>query len=589
MQGKKVILFVALYLVYVVAYGNILLKGRFLWDDKPLILESPVLQGRAAVQEVFAQELYPESGTNYYRPFLVLSFLADYTLFGFKPQGFHATNILLHGLVAFLFFLFCRLLTGNFFLSFAGMAVFLLHPLHAQAVSYISGRADSLCSFFILSSLYSYVVFLKEGQKSYAAAVLLFIFSLFVKEMAVVLPLAILAVDIFYASPPGRFRRLLPFFLAAFVYAVLRMSILNFSAGNPFLAKEGFGFSEVAFTARVSLASKALALYIGAFFAPFDLHMERLIAFERIRLHDAAGILLFLWAAFFALRPSLRDRTFVRLSAFFGGWFLIWFLPQSAFVFPGIMAEHFFYLPSMSFCFLLGSCAEMMRQRGRPAFIFLAGLAAYFGGMSYANNVYWMDELYFFKRTTELSPRSLRARDSLASLYVAAGRWEEALAEYKKILDPDGELKGERDFTIFADAVLERGVKGWDKKERMARAAAFHNLGFIFEKKGGPQKALKAYQCAIALNPALSEAHNNLGLLFEARGQSGEAETSYKRALAADPRFLAAYNNLARLYAGQGRMEDAVSLWHAALHIEPDYEIARSNIRLAEELSRERK
>lgn len=589
MQGKKTFFFIALYLIYLAAYGNVALRGRFLWDDKPLILESPYLQGKAPVRDIFAQELYPLSRTNYYRPLLLLSFLADHALFGFNPRGFHATNILLHGLTAFLFFLFCRALTCVFFCSFVATAIFLLHPIHVQVVSYISGRADSLCSLLIFSSLCSYLIFLKDGKKTYAAAVLFFILSLFVKEMAVVLPLAVFALDVFCGSPSGRVRRLLPFFLAAFVYAVLRMSVLNFSVGNPFLAKEGFGFSETALVLRACLYFKTLALYIGAFFVPFDLHMERLIAFEHIRLHDAAGILFFLWAAVFALRHSLRGKTFVRVSALFAGWFLIWLLPQSAFVFPGIMAEHFLYLPSMSLCFLLGFCADVLRRRCAAGPIFLAGLAFYFGAMTYLNNFYWLDELVFFKRTLELSPRAVRARDSLASLYVAADRLGEALAEYKTILDPDDELKKEQDFGIFADAILERTGESRDKKEMIAKAAAFHNSGVIYEKMGEALKAFKAYQCAITLNPELSEAYSNLGLLFEVRGQSREAEAAYRRVMAADPGFLAAYNNLARLYARQGRMEEALSLWYAALRINPGYDIARKNIQIVEELHRERK
>ena len=43
-------------------------------------------------------------------------------------------------------------------------------------------------------------------------------------------------------------------------------------------------------------------------------------------------------------------------------------------------------------------------------------------------------------------------------------------------------------------------------------------LGQLFEEKGMPPRALKAYQKAIALNPKHAEAHCKIGDIFQEQG-----------------------------------------------------------------------
>jgi hypothetical protein len=87
------------------------LQGEFIWDDKDLILKhSGYLNDWKNIFSVFTKPFFGE--TPYYRPFLILSFILDYQLWGPQPFGFHYTNVVLHItnaiMVYMLTFLFCR-------------------------------------------------------------------------------------------------------------------------------------------------------------------------------------------------------------------------------------------------------------------------------------------------------------------------------------------------------------------------------------------------------------------------------------------------------------------------------------------------
>jgi hypothetical protein len=89
--------------------------------------------------------------------------MLDYWLWRGDPVGYHLTNILLHsGSGVLLFELLRQVLPGmlgsasrmgpraNNLVAGTLALIWTVHPVHNAAVAYISGRADSLASFFAL-------------------------------------------------------------------------------------------------------------------------------------------------------------------------------------------------------------------------------------------------------------------------------------------------------------------------------------------------------------------------------------------------------------------------------------------------------
>src|ERR1019366_3950272 len=84
--------------------------------------------------------------------------------------------------------------------SVIGAAVFLIHPLQTESVSYIAGRSESLAALFVLLA---YVVFLYRRQEAIswletAVVITLFAFGVSTKENAVCLVGMLVLTDVYW-------------------------------------------------------------------------------------------------------------------------------------------------------------------------------------------------------------------------------------------------------------------------------------------------------------------------------------------------------------------------------------------------------
>jgi hypothetical protein len=226
-----------------VAFENIL-NSWFLSDDFAQI--GKVLHGDLSV-------VWGQAQGGFFRPLFILSYLIDAKLWGARPFGFHLTNVVFHSLNAFLTFLLSLRVFEDLKVS-AGTkstialgagALFLLHPSHTEAVSWISGRADVFATFFCLASLLFYLGYAQRRSGSrLTLSLFCFTAALLAKESAVCLPLLVIALGIF--NGPARldrktFCRQLPVFALYFsilgVFVAVRYVFIGSLVG-------GYGVSQ---------------------------------------------------------------------------------------------------------------------------------------------------------------------------------------------------------------------------------------------------------------------------------------------------------------------------------------------------------
>jgi tetratricopeptide (TPR) repeat protein len=102
-----------------------------------------------------------------------------------------------------------------------------------------------------------------------------------------------------------------------------------------------------------------------------------------------------------------------------------------------------------------------------------------------------------------------------------------------------------------------------------------HNLeGLSDPKNADPSGAMRNYQRAVALNPALEPAYVNLGEVLEDFYLYDEAATQYRQAIVADRRDAIPYNNLARVLLTQGKALTALRIAEDGLAEHPDRDTA---------------
>jgi tetratricopeptide (TPR) repeat protein len=108
-------------------------------------------------------------------------------------------------------------------------------------------------------------------------------------------------------------------------------------------------------------------------------------------------------------------------------------------------------------------------------------------------------------------------------------------------------------------------------------------------EEDSPEEARRAYEEAIRINPALTDAHINLGLLHHDLGQFVEAERCYRRALEFQPSLALAHFNLGVVLEDRGKKSAALKAYQEALKHAPDFLEAHCNLaQLYEKLGRKR-
>lgn len=194
---------VSLLLLAFIAYYSIL-NSYFLSDD--FVQIGKVLEGDWSTA-------WGREHGGFFRPLFILSYIIDSRLWGARPTGYHLTNVLLHGLNSYLVYgLALSLLRPQKLaedsarrIGLAAGLLFLLHPSHTEAVSWISGRADLLATLFSLAALLSYISYLGRRRGVYLLLSLFsFALALLSKESAASLPFILFAVGFYFAATPER-------------------------------------------------------------------------------------------------------------------------------------------------------------------------------------------------------------------------------------------------------------------------------------------------------------------------------------------------------------------------------------------------
>ena len=534
----------AIVLAGLLAYANTV-DHDFVWDDASSILLHRHVQDPAQFTQLFLedQHAFGRGEGNHYRPLTAASFMLDFALAHGRPEGDPETWGI-PDVEAFLFqvsSVLWHILAGVFLLGILTRAraplairwlvplLWVAHPLHTQAVAYISGRADPLAATFMFAAVFLYLQQGGAGRKTAAwtGTLLLGAAALLSRESAAILPVLLLLFAITRPhlqhaetpaeewpvpeTPPLRWNHFLPPLVAGagvVVYGVLRVTVLAFAP-----VTEG---PITPFTQRVVEAFQAFALYIRLLFAPTGLHMERTL--DGVPAWVAViGVVLFLGCCFF-LVYCLRGGH--RRAATGMAWFLLTWLPISGF-FPlnAPMAEHWMYVPMAGFWWAIAELIWAKLPSGRApqtAFAAAAGaLALAFLALTADRNQDWRDNETLYRTTLEHNPDSIRVHFNLAVTYEdlldnpagARRHFEQVLALYES-----QEAEEETETRFFGD-----------------RLEAHLSLGHLYLEEDRYQEAIDHFLVLLQIEPEgrygamAGEAAFGIGRALLAAGQTGEA------------------------------------------------------------------
>ena len=577
----------ALFLVVGLVYSNSL-NSSFHYDDAHSILNNPHIRSLHNVGEFFfdSATFSSEPSMAMYRPFLQSTYAINYALGGYDAYGYHLVNVMLHALCTGAVYTLLRIVSGSAVVGLVGGTLFGLHPVHTQAVNYISSRSELLSALGVLSSFC-----LIAGRRSLIAAGGAHWLALMSKSTAVTL-VPLVALFQWYRPSPGWWKRLVPFACLSIAYIAI-------------IALDGFLPRSIAqevrpYTTQIYTQLTAIPYYLKLLAMPVSLAVEH--EFHLVNELSDAAVLFSLGlvsSMVFGVARFARRNTWLGFGT---GWFLAglgltFLVPLNV-----LVNEHRLYLPSVGLLFVLAAARAPYREiwktsqvrsdtRWRPVLIWPAfcGMGLLFAILTLQRNRVWQDELTLWQDAVSKAPNMFRAQSNLALALHNSGDLLGAQVAYERAvsLNPSYSKTWNNVGTLYESLGMdERAETAFQMalKLRPDLSGALSNLGKFHLRSGKIAQAEQYLRRAVTVNPQNVEARVNLGRLWQQTGSNAKAEAEYNEALRLDPAFASAYNNLGLLYAETDRPGEALKALRRAVELAPDDRSARINLRL-EELS----
>jgi protein O-mannosyl-transferase len=549
--GKRRLLAGALLSVVTVAVFAGALSNGFVYDDGPQILQNPFVQNPQLWKRIFTGSVwsFQGAGTNFYRPLQFVCYWILYRVGGPNPALFHLLNLLLYAATAWLVYRLGRELLGNEFVALTGAALWALHPVHVEAVAWISALPEVGCGFF---TLLAFMLFLRAERNSsrrfryHALAVLAFFMALFFKEMALSFPFLLLAYWFFLGKPEGWFHRALrwlPYAGAAVVYGVIRHAALGYFSETSHFWK----ISRRVISAAAGLLGQDTRILIW----PAHLNVFRVFYLGPSLRSPWPWITLLVVLGSFWLRKREPHLAFLIV------WWPVALLPVldiRQLSFPRL-ADRFLYFPSMGVCLALSFLMLAWLPRGLPRvkWVPAAGLGLVmllYATLSMRAIPHWRDNDTLMNYSLKQSPNApLLHMERGVVLEYEHGDLEGALKEYETAR----RLNQQSSWPL-----------GLDHDYYLA-------LGRIALRRGRRKEAIADFQKVLRVAPNSWQARDALGAVYFPEGDYAQAAEYFAESVKLDPQDLGALFYLGTCWMKLGKYQEAAREFHAAREVDPGY------------------
>ncbi len=552
-------------------YGHTL-DVPFYMDDFSSIQENPLIYNWQGVDALW--QYAPARIVGY------LSFALNYALHQFNTAGFHVVNIWLHCLVGMaLYALLAGLLRTPhvrkavethpllLWLPLVATLLFVLHPLHIQAVTYIVQRLAALAALFYIAAMAAFVqARLAQGRTRWlwaVACVLLGGLGLLTKQNTVTLPLALLLLEALFFSE-NRQRLLLltgGVFLGLFGLWVLLAYGFQY---HPFSldAMQAATRETTTISREDYLATQMTVIwtYIRLFFLPIGLHIDYdlvpLTGFANVTVLKALlahlGIVgLALWSA--------RRHPLLAFALLF--YYLAHSVESSVIPIRDVIFEHRTYLPDLGLVLLSAWFVLLIVPLWLHCYAILALLLLTFSVQSYATwqrNQLWRDPIALWRDNVQQAPNNPRGWSILGKHYLQAQRPLEGIDALQRSMRLQ-KASGKNSINTIDVINLIVGLKLLKRYEEALELT--HNV-----MEHPMQPMLKAKFLI------------NQGNIYFEMQRLPEAEAALRKAIEVDPNSIIGRANLASLLGNTGRFDEAEALYLEVLRIDPDSQVTQTNL-----------
>ena len=636
MPNKRHFYIICLFLVVatLAVYWQVLDNDFVHYDDNDYITENLRVQ-KGVTFDNLTWAFASSHATNWH-PLTWISHMFDCQLYGLNPKGHHLTSLLFHVANTLLLLLIFVRMTGALWQSSLVAALFALHPLHVESVAWVAERKDVLSTFFMMLTLWAYLLYVKKGKVwRYLLVVLFFVFGLMSKPMLVTLPFVLLMLDFWPLGRlchirdtrnevtgqhtderPNIFRLVwekVPFFALAVGSSIVTFIVQE--RGGAVKLLEMYSIQT-----RIVNANVAYIEYIVNMVWPVKLAV--LYPHPGNSLPVWKGVVTGLVMVLITVLVIRKARKIPYLAV---GWFwyIVTLIPVIGIVQVGsqAMADRYTYITLIGLFVIIAWGANDLLSKWLRRKIWLGTLAAIILPvlivLTWKQVQYWEDSITLYKHTLKhtsnnvhihnnlgnvlkkrgrteeaikhylqalrLKPDYANAHYNLGIAYADSGMHEEAIDKYKQVIriDPDNAWAHNNLSNAYgALGMYKEAIEECKKAIRINPdfAVAHYNLGNTYGESGMYKEAIEAYKQVIRINPDFADAHSNLGNAYGVLGMHKEAIEAYKQVIRIDPDSAWAYYNLGIAFADSGMYKEAIEACKKAIRIDPDYVKAHYNL-----------
>jgi protein O-mannosyl-transferase len=388
----------------------------FVGDDHAQIERNPQLQSWAFIPRLLTTEMWSQLGAEhegiYYRPLFSVWLLLIHTLAGSTPWAWHLVSILLHGLATIFVFKLLERLTLNEPAACFGALIFALHPIHIEAIAYVSVANEPLYTICALGSL----LLLLESQpgswdKKACASLVFWVAALLFKETAIVLVFVIVVIAFTRLENSsesarglkGVMRWAIPWFLTTIAYVSLRTLVLRSS---------GLEIGKQSWRQAILNAPGLIVFYLRKLLLPWRLssfYFENLADGPSLHVWLAISVVLAIaglsvWAAYKRFQSVSLGEAIVILPLIpiLGG--------LRVYEHGNIAHDRYLYLPSVGLCILATILFSKLQLTTKMAQRFGGGLmVAILASGSYlclSQQTAYVSDRTYYARGIEIDPQN---------------------------------------------------------------------------------------------------------------------------------------------------------------------------------------
>lgn len=605
---KREIQIIIICITVLIAYINIF-QNDFVFDDPTFIVNWGETRSWQNTINFLKGDI-PEGHGGLYRPLRSIIYMISYHIWGNSSAfGYHLQSLIVILGITILVYLITNLIFKKNLIAFIAAILFGLHPVHTEAITFMTASFDSIGVLFFFLSFYLFLKskYSKYRKRYYIASIFTATIAFFTYESTLTLFIVLGLYDLCFNK--FKFKKLnlnsfkalriyAPYLFIALIYSFIRVILLHIVARGEYIMGS--------FSLTMLTMTRAIEKYLSLLVFPFHLTTNHEIApdiFALIWAESNNKVLLaqsiwqpdiFLAITIIVLLILIALLGFIKqpLLTFCIGWFFVTIAPVANIIPQGaLMTERYLLIPSFGFCLLAAysihyfynlKILNISKYLQPVLCLTVVVILILYQYTTMARNAEWKDSIALWSSAVREVPTSFFSNGNLGYAYDAKKEYDLALKQTQRLiqLSPDNPQAHQRLGQVYAKLEKYKLAEEEMKKAISLKPdspQAYAALGLLYKEMAGKSKqpqleqAVEAFKKAIKITPRPDATlYFNLGALYGIQNKSDFAIENYKKAISINSHYAEPHNNLGVIYFNQKKFDQAIEEYKKAIVIDPN-------------------